>query len=363
MEIQLKRITVVTEYKRIPLFFSCKPFLDYKGDENQFLITNSINKALRFKNTKHLILIRNPRESENINIKQLALKLREKFNFIAYFDDEDSARIARPDILKEVDVYFKKQIYKDLNLYLDVNQMIPSFAQYYCNKLGQNLNEKKETTLTKTDLEKIDLAWNLSVGVYPMYTKIFRFSSILAMLVGPFFSYKILKNVLKIFPDFERTNKTKMVIAQFSVPQNDCFGYQRKKIKEQLHHVEYVNNLWAGEKKYLKSLQKSKITISPFGWGEVCFRDTEAILARSLLVKPNMDHLVTWPDVYITNKTYISVDWDVKYLDEKIENLLLDDQLINNITEQAISKLNGELSKINTKVNQLINRMENPVKD
>ena len=31
--------------------------------------------------------------------------------------------------------------------------------------------------------------------------------------------------------------------------------------------------------------------ISPFGWGEICFRDFESIILGKLLIKPNCDHI------------------------------------------------------------------------
>ncbi len=50
--------------------------------------------------------------------------------------------------------------------------------------------------------------------------------------------------------------------------------------------------------------------LSPFGWGEVCFRDAEAVIAGAVLVKPLMDHVETWPDIYLPRETYMPVAWD-----------------------------------------------------
>jgi hypothetical protein len=61
---------------------------------------------------------------------------------------------------------------------------------------------------------------------------------------------------------------------------------------------------------YLAELRRSRLVVSPFGWGEICFRDFEAILAGALLVKPSMRHLETWPDVYRAHETYVPVRWD-----------------------------------------------------
>ena len=67
---------------------------------------------------------------------------------------------------------------------------------------------------------------------------------------------------------------------------------------------------------------KVKISISPFGWGEIAYRDFETINSGSILIKPNMNHLATWPEYYKEYLTYIPVNWDLSDLIEKIENTL-----------------------------------------
>lgn len=58
---------------------------------------------------------------------------------------------------------------------------------------------------------------------------------------------------------------------------------------------------------YLAELANSKMCLSPWGYGEVCYRDFEAILAGALLVKPSMDHLKTNPDIYRPWQTFVPV--------------------------------------------------------
>jgi hypothetical protein len=61
---------------------------------------------------------------------------------------------------------------------------------------------------------------------------------------------------------------------------------------------------------YCAELLASRVCLSPFGHGEVCFRDFEAVRAGCLLVKPDMAHLVTQPDVYRDGVTCAVVRWD-----------------------------------------------------
>jgi hypothetical protein len=76
---------------------------------------------------------------------------------------------------------------------------------------------------------------------------------------------------------------------------------------------------------YLQELRQARIGISPFGYGEVCFRDFEVMLAGAALVKPDMAHLETWPPVYVDGETYVAHRWDATDLKEAIERLLAGD--------------------------------------
>jgi hypothetical protein len=47
-------------------------------------------------------------------------------------------------------------------------------------------------------------------------------------------------------------------------------------------------------------------------------RDFEACMAGAALVKPDMGHLETWPDLYISGKTYIPFRWDLSDVAEVV---------------------------------------------
>ncbi len=50
--------------------------------------------------------------------------------------------------------------------------------------------------------------------------------------------------------------------------------------------------------KYLSKLADTKITVSPWGWGESCYRDYEAILCGAELIKPASYQIESNPDIY-----------------------------------------------------------------
>jgi len=87
-------------------------------------------------------------------------------------------------------------------------------------------------------------------------------------------------------------------------------------------------------RQYERELKGSRIVFSPFGWGETCWRDFEAICYDSLLVKPSMEYIDTEPNIFIPGETYVPVRWDFADLEEKcryyLENPEKADRIIKN---------------------------------
>ncbi len=73
---------------------------------------------------------------------------------------------------------------------------------------------------------------------------------------------------------------------------------------------------------FLRELWQSRIVFSPFGWGEVCMRDYEAVACGALLLKPCMDHVSTTPDIFVRDRTYVAVRWDLEDLVDRVDHYL-----------------------------------------
>lgn len=69
---------------------------------------------------------------------------------------------------------------------------------------------------------------------------------------------------------------------------------------------------------YYRELESSRISFSPFGYGEICPKDFEAMIKGCLLFKPSVEHLTTYPQIHIADETYVPVAWDLSDLDEKV---------------------------------------------
>jgi hypothetical protein len=86
---------------------------------------------------------------------------------------------------------------------------------------------------------------------------------------------------------------------------------------------------------FMDELRQSRICFSPFGYGELCWRDVEAIAAGAVLLKPDMSHLRSTPDLYRDDETYVACRWDFADLKDKVAALLADEDRQHRIATQA----------------------------
>ena len=73
---------------------------------------------------------------------------------------------------------------------------------------------------------------------------------------------------------------------------------------------------------FVDIMKRSKLGLSPFGMGELCYRDLELIQWGCLLIKPDMSKVITEPDFFKPMETYIPVKPDWSDLNETIEKVL-----------------------------------------
>ncbi|MEZ5768232.1 MAG: glycosyltransferase [Paracoccaceae bacterium] len=90
---------------------------------------------------------------------------------------------------------------------------------------------------------------------------------------------------------------------------------------------------------FLAELRTSKICFSAFGYGEVCWRDYEAIQNGAVLLKQDMSHVETLPDVFVADETYVPVRWDLSDFEDKVRVLLADPDRCARIAQNALDVL------------------------
>ncbi|MBU2958944.1 glycosyltransferase family 1 protein [Paracoccus sp. 1_MG-2023] len=88
---------------------------------------------------------------------------------------------------------------------------------------------------------------------------------------------------------------------------------------------------------FLDEMRQSRLCWSPFGYGELCWRDIEAFMTGAVLIKPDMSHLDSLPDLYRPHETYLPVRWDFSDFEEVARNALADPAAMRHMAETAFA--------------------------
>jgi hypothetical protein len=122
-------------------------------------------------------------------------------------------------------------------------------------------------------------------------------------------------------------------------PKNTWYGLYRRASQAALDPLATRYRCTATDRvhrrTYLWEMLRSKVVFSPFGWGEVCFRDYEAVACGCLLVKPSMEHVATSPDIFVPHETYVPVKWDFSDVATVIAQCLANPQRSTQIATNA----------------------------
>ena len=242
-------------------------------------------------------------------------KLKQRVNQVFWFDTSDSTGSNQFRYLPYVDKFLKAHLLKDITAYQRHYYRDRIYTDYYHRHFSvTEAKEPPRRILPKaSELPKIQLAWSGALGDFgPWAPHLRKMRYYLPLPV--FYSARFVE------PCHDREIDVNM---RFSTNYNRAtVAFQRQQLEEKAIELGVPTNR-IPRKQYLKELRHSKVAVSPFGWGEVCFRDYEIILSGSLLVKPDMSHMVTWPNLYIASEAYIPFKWDFSdfesVLDESVQ--------------------------------------------
>jgi hypothetical protein len=236
--------------------------------------------------------------------EQVAASFRERLEGtrtkLVYFDGDDDVCIQWPGVISLVDLYVKKHTFADLSHYLREFIGKSNLTDYVARNHGISFDSDiipRSGVLRPADLDKIFLGWNIGMDD-------------------------------KIIKLFERTRvptaseKDNDIICRATVPSENWLSVIRNPVTDALKPIEdqfrvLLPTQRVSLEQYYQEMRRSRICVSPFGFGETCWRDFEAVLCGCLLVKPDMSHLRTFPDIYIPGETYVPVRWDFADLVDK----------------------------------------------
>lgn len=320
-------ITVLTHFDRISLFHTLKPVLFHKG-RFDFKFTDSLSYCLEKDSNQRLVILRLPQKF-GVDAVEALQKLQNKYRQIVFFNDGAAAGTINFDLLPYVDKFFVKSMLRDKGQYskgLYRNRLFTDFYHRNYGVIDSDWNAATSSSMghgRDREIHKIRLSWNIGVGDFPredfrQRVGVFTARSGFPKLSKAFFRHK---QPGFVSPEGKNGGNTPVHARLGKLPAA-TINHQRKLFIDKIGKDRCFITGRAAKKIYDKEMSDSLMTLSPFGWGEVCFRDFEAVFAGSLLLKPSMDHIDTWPDIYKPNETYVPLSWNGEDLFEKVEYYL-----------------------------------------
>jgi len=259
----------------------------------------------------------NPRPPKFLD---LIKRIRPQVRTIIWFDQRNSSGTTQFLVLPFVDLYAKNQLLKDPWFYLKPQYGNRIYSDYYHKTLDisdPNPGNSK-FFIHPYDFDKLAVSWNFGLGDYRTNLDWRRRLNIL-LPYGIHYRFKSTP------PQADRPIKIVYRASENYIP---TVAYQRKKTchcleslaKQSTYRIIYQGKVHYNQ--YMREMRQAAIVPSPFGLGEICPRDFECFIAGAALLKPDMNYLITWPDYYIDNQTYVPHAWDFSDFEEKITLLI-----------------------------------------
>lgn len=130
-----------------------------------------------------------------------------------------------------------------------------------------------------------------------------------------------------------------------SLRERDWYGIYRETAVKTIQQLEgqyqlavsgeYEEHRTISSRQYFHDIERSRIVVSPFGWGMITSRDYEAVAYDCLLLKPSVECVETKPNIFIPGETYVPIRWDFRDLEEKCNYYLTHPEEMNRIVRNA----------------------------
>ena len=149
------------------------------------------------------------------------------------------------------------------------------------------------------------------------------------------------------------SNKKALISSRFtSTNYYESISFHRQFLLENIKNNDLFITGRLPHKEYIKECYSVYGLLSPFGWGEICYRDFEAIMCGNILLKPDMGHLITWPNIY-KDDCYLKLDWDFRNLD-KICELFLERKNVLKYIENSRNIYFNAINECSTRAKKMI---------
>jgi hypothetical protein len=253
---------------------------------------------------------------------------RAQIDNLVYVDLADSAAWDHARALPYVKLYCKSQLLRDRSAYLKPLYGYRGFSDYYHRHFGVEDGQpvRSEPVNDPAQLEKLTVCWNSGLADYswlgPYRMHLYQHVPWLALLRYP-----------NVFYPSESARSHPVSCRMGTNYIRDSVSFQRRRLAEVLNSRMATGKL--SRRKYIDELRRSRVVVSPFGYGEITLRDFEIFMNGALLLKPDMSGVETWPDFYRDGDTMVAHRWDLGDVIEKIEAALSDAPRAAEIAERG----------------------------
>lgn len=242
---------------------------------------------------------------------------------LVYLDSFANTDIRLAHELDGFSLYYKKSLFVERDRFLKPTYGDTNLAEYYSRLYGIG-QETVDWQAPPSALSRLRPAPNF--------------------LTDP----RILRRFLGKPPDWDSASRTIDLHARLGGTGADgWYGAMRRDAEARAARLGGLvarRDVAASHAAFMAELGRSKLCFSPFGYGEICWRDIEAMAMGAVLVKPDMSHLLTEPDLYRDGETYLAVRWDFADLEERIRDILSDDGRRKAMARAAWERARGYLA-------------------
>jgi len=244
------------------------------------------------------------------------------------FDGDDDQCVLWPEMVSACDAYIKKHLFADFENYRKPYIGKNNLTDYAARTYGVDFSTDiipETPPLSEKQVAKIILGWNIALD-----DKIFNLTR-------------------DIKPSKLQLSRHVDVSCRASVGSEQWTYGMRNDAVKAINAMSEKFDIFAptdrvSQQEYYDEMLNSRITLSPFGFGELCWRDFEAIACGSVLVKPDMSHIDTYPDLFVPGETYLPIAWDYSNLEEVCASILDDKAARDRMVLNARKKLLDALS-------------------
>jgi hypothetical protein len=239
---------------------------------------------------------------------------------VAYMDwfAPTDLRFADP-LCEHVSAYVKKQVLKDFGAYHTPTIGDTNLTDYYCRRFALQL------PLTQ-----------------------FRIPNYLEQKLFIGSNFDLSPMIFRNFKPFQFSERSIDLHARIATQGTPWYGRMRQ---ESLNAAENLQDRFSvacsgriSLTQYFKELRNSKMCFSPFGYGEICWRDFEAFLTGALLLKPDVSHLRLANDYFKPFETYVPISWDLSDFEEKVAYYASRPQERERIARNAFSAMHANMN-------------------